>query len=549
MTKLKCSGALGWKMGRKGFESCVVSPPDGCWGRGAMAGDSKAPGAAPAGRGRFRVGDVVHLVQERHHLRPLGTRPLRQDLLHDGTAGETGMWWDGFESTRVTRVLWRGLEGCSRMGRCSRLGGAGLGLSPSSPRVWTPFFSQYRAVMYMLYGILAVLGSMGLVYLMIILSHCLVLYSVALAKQKWLCYAAGLCCLASFKVEPFSSWQSGFVTGAFDLQDVLFYGGSGFTIMRCMSFALESCERKEGIYSIFDLLKYNFYLPFFFFGPVMTFDQFHAQVSTRDLRRKDDEMRNIRVHALLHVGAIIAVDIFFHFFYILTLPSDLKFMNRLSDWSLAGLAYSNLVYDWVKAAVMFGVINTIARLDHLDPPQPPKCITMLYVFAETHFDRGINDWLCKYVYDHIGENHDNIMKELVATIATFAVTTLWLGPCEIVYIWSVFNCFGLNFELWVQKFFQQEPFAKLEAKMSEAMSRRIRAVFGAANFWAIVLYNILALNSLEFALLVTKRLLLTGFPVSTLSIWFITYCGVQLIKERERILAIEEEKCDKAKAD
>lgn len=58
------------------------------------------------------------------------------------------------------------------------------------------------------------------------------------------------------------------------------------------------------------------------------------QVSTRELRRKDDEMRNIRVHALLHVGAVIAVDIFFHFFYILTLPSDLKFVNRLSDWSL-----------------------------------------------------------------------------------------------------------------------------------------------------------------------------------------------------------------------
>lgn len=33
---------------------------------------------------------------------------------------------------------------------------------------------------------------------------------------------------------------------------------------------------------------------------------------------------------------------------------------------------------------MFGVINTVATLDHLDPPQPPKCITMLYVFAETY---------------------------------------------------------------------------------------------------------------------------------------------------------------------
>ncbi|KAM9649031.1 protein-cysteine N-palmitoyltransferase HHAT-like protein isoform 2-T2 [Morphnus guianensis] len=482
MTKLKCSGALGWKMGRKGFESCVVSPPDGCWGRGAMAGDSKAPGAAPAGRGRFRVGDVVHLVQERHHLRPLGTCPLRQDLLHDGTAA----------------------PGCDvhALRDLGRAGQHGACLPDDHP-LPLPCPLLRRA------------GQA----------------EVALLRGRAL----------------LSRLLQG---GAVQLvADVLFYGGSGFTIMRCMSFALESSERKEGIYSIFDLLKYNFYLPFFFFGPVMTFDQFHAQVSTRELRRKDDEMRNIRVHALLHVGAIIAVDVFFHFFYILTLPSDLKFMNRLSDWSLAGLAYSNLVYDWVKAAVMFGVINTIARLDHLDPPQPPKCITMLYVFAETHFDRGINDWLCKYVYDHIGENHDNIMKELMATIATFAVTTLWLGPCEIVYIWSVFNCFGLNFELWVQKFFQQEPFAKLEAKMSEAMSRRIRAVFGAANFWAIVLYNILALNSLEFALLVTKRLLLTGFPVSTLSIWFITYCGVQLIKERERILAIEEEKCDKAKAD
>uniref|UniRef100_A0A8C6Z9C5 Hedgehog acyltransferase like n=1 Tax=Nothoprocta perdicaria TaxID=30464 RepID=A0A8C6Z9C5_NOTPE len=241
----------------------------------------------------------------------------------------------------------------------------------------------HRAVVYMLYGLLSVLGSMGLSYLMIILSHCIVLYSVSLVKHKWLCYVAGLCSLASFKLEPFSSWQSGFVTETFHLQDVLFYGGSGFTIMRCMSFALESCERKEGIFSIFDLLKYNFYLPFFFFGPIMTFDQFYAQVSALELRRKDDEMRNIRVHAVLNVGAIIAVDIFFHFFYILTLPSDLKFVNRLSDWSLAGLAYSNLVYDWVKAAVMFGVINTIARLDHLDPPQPPKCITMLYVFAET----------------------------------------------------------------------------------------------------------------------------------------------------------------------
>lgn len=74
------------------------------------------------------------------------------------------------------------------------------------------------------------------------------------------------------------------MTGSFQLQDVLFYGGCGFTIMRCMSFGLENCEKKDGNYKFSDLLKYNFYLPFFFFGPVMTFDRYHAQVSRPDAR-------------------------------------------------------------------------------------------------------------------------------------------------------------------------------------------------------------------------------------------------------------------------
>lgn len=55
-----------------------------------------------------------------------------------------------------------------------------------------------------------------------------------------------------------------------------------------------------------------------------------------------------------------------------------------------------------------------------------------------------------------------MIPELVASVATFAVTTLWLGPCDIVYLWSLLNCFGLNFELWVQKLAEREPLAHME---------------------------------------------------------------------------------------
>lgn len=70
--------------------------------------------------------------------------------------------------------------------------------------------------------------------------------------------------------------------------------------------------------------------------------------------------------------------------------------------------------------------------------------------------------LGRYVYDYIGGDHDRIFRELLATLCTFAVTTLWLGPCQVVYVWSVLNCFGLNFELWVAKLFSLPPFSSVE---------------------------------------------------------------------------------------
>lgn len=54
--------------------------------------------------------------------------------------------------------------------------------------------------------------------------------------------------------------------------------------------------------------------------------------------RQEGELWRIRAQAGLSVVTIIAVDIFFHFFYILTIPSDLKFANRLPDSALGGCA-------------------------------------------------------------------------------------------------------------------------------------------------------------------------------------------------------------------
>lgn len=70
--------------------------------------------------------------------------------------------------------------------------------------------------------------------------------------------------------------------------------------------------------------------------------------------------------------------------------------------------------------------------------------------------------LCRYVYNYLGGKHDNMLDELVASLCTYGITALWLGPSWVVLLWAFFNCFGLNFELWMAKFFSTEPFFTIE---------------------------------------------------------------------------------------
>lgn len=68
-------------------------------------------------------------------------------------------------------------------------------------------YPQHRSFIFGLYGGLAVLVTMGWTFMALVLSHCIILYSVATVKSKMMCFAAGLATLASIKLEPYNSWQ------------------------------------------------------------------------------------------------------------------------------------------------------------------------------------------------------------------------------------------------------------------------------------------------------------------------------------------------------
>lgn len=62
---------------------------------------------------------------------------------------------------------------------------------------------------------------------------------------------------------------------------LLAYSGLIFSALRIFGFILEDNHDDESPATLaYEALTYNFYLPFFFFGPVMTYDVFIAKVGT-----------------------------------------------------------------------------------------------------------------------------------------------------------------------------------------------------------------------------------------------------------------------------
>lgn len=59
------------------------------------------------------------------------------------------------------------------------------------------------------------------------------------------------------------------------------------------------------------------------------------QANNLNLTRKEGEMWNISIQALLHLAVITLVAVIFHFMYIQTIPSDMKLLKHVSDWALS----------------------------------------------------------------------------------------------------------------------------------------------------------------------------------------------------------------------
>ena len=71
-----------------------------------------------------------------------------------------------------------------------------------------------------------------------------------------------------------------------------------------------------------------------------------------------------------------------HFLYFNSLQQSWSALKAVSLFTLIGIGYCQGQFFMVKYVVMFGLPASVARVDHLDPPLGPKCISYIHLYSD-----------------------------------------------------------------------------------------------------------------------------------------------------------------------
>ena len=75
-------------------------------------------------------------------------------------------------------------------------------------------------------------------------------------------------------------------------------------------------------------------------------------------------------------------ELILHFLYFNSLQQSYSALKAVSLFTLAGIGYCQGQFFMVKYLVMFGVPASVARVDNLDPPLGPKCISYIHLYSD-----------------------------------------------------------------------------------------------------------------------------------------------------------------------
>ncbi|XP_078350071.1 protein-cysteine N-palmitoyltransferase HHAT-like [Oculina patagonica] len=410
--------------------------------------------------------------------------------------------------------------------------------------IFSRFLPQKKPSYCLMFTLCFLLYSLGFLPVLFMVGHCLLVYTCCFIFKSipalWIC-TLGI--VLSLQTNAAKIWQLELLSTNLEIKNfTLFVSMMGN--LRCISFGMDYVWRSREVekdkpvkpYSLMDLLVYNFYFPLFANGPVVTFDTFQKTFYQPFKSFSSEEIKSLLKDTARTLWWYFFLEGYLHFFYSTAFTQDPSLFTSLSNWALTGIMYSQLNIFLLKYKVFYCCTGVLARVDRVEVPLPPRCVTTLWLFTDMwkYFDRGLNVWMKRYIYVPLGGSRKGVIRQMTGSFLAFAFIWLWHGGHVHTMWWFIPNWLGVVVESVAGIVLMLPSVKRLEDKLSPAASRRVRAIFGVVTLTCLILSNLVFLCGSEPVWFYIKRIFLFGWPSSTLLLLFTIYLIVQTNMELNR---------------
>ncbi|XP_046711797.1 protein-cysteine N-palmitoyltransferase HHAT isoform X3 [Silurus meridionalis] len=226
-----------------------------------------------------------------------------------------------------------------------------------------------------------------------------------------------------------------------------------------------------------------------------------------------------------------------HFMYMHSIQNNEIFLNMLPSWALGGLALALVQFFYVKYLVLFGVASLLMKLDGVEPPPLPRCVSTMYSFQGMwrQFDVGLYRWLIRYVYIPLGGSQHGLFQKLISMAMAFSFVCLWHGCHDYLQCWALLNWVCVFTEISITHFLCWPPLHHtVLCFLTPPMRRRGLALISAFSTALLILSNLVFLGGIHVGRVYWRRVFLEGWFTMGVPVLGCLYCFAQVGLEVDR---------------
>ncbi|KAI3624093.1 GUP1 [Malassezia furfur] len=179
-------------------------------------------------------------------------------------------------------------------------------------------------------------------------------------------------------------------------------------------------------YGVREYLLYIFYPPLFIAGPIMTFNDFAAQLR----RPLPVQTTHVAMYAVRCALLLLAMEFVLHYMYVNAIKNAHAWADN-TPMELSMIGFWNLMFVWLKLLLPWRVFRLWALLDGVDPPEN-MIRAMFNNYSAMGFWRSWHRSYNLYIYIPVGGSRNL----LPAVLLVFTFVALWHDLSFTLLAWA-----------------------------------------------------------------------------------------------------------------